>query len=206
MGNYYEGELSFVLRKDLPKNLLKLLNELENKPRTEIIVPEEYKKVPLFNTKDWFYNRYSFNCFYDKYSFNKDLESFTNFNIAGYLLEITICTTEYDNLGEKLYDFFKDYLDTDLSPIYIGRIDDEDCYYSRTFLRSGYDFSCIKESEYKIRLYNDIGGLKEEQRFVEEIYKYNNEKIKEEHICFMSSMKYKKIYEKDLVCAFRREF
>ena len=79
MGNYYEGELSFVLRKDLPKNLLKLLNELENKPRTEIIVPEEYKSVPLFNTKDWFYNRYSFNCFYDKY-----LESFSNFNIAGY--------------------------------------------------------------------------------------------------------------------------
>lgn len=197
MGNYYEGELSFVLRKDLPKNLLKLLNELENKPRTEIIVPEEYKKVPLFNTKDWFYNRYSF---------NKVLESPTNSTIGGYLLEVAICTTEYDNLGEKLYDFFKDYLDTDLSPIYIGRIDDEDCYYSRTFLRSGYDFSCIKESEYKIRLYNDIGGLKEEQRFVEEIYKYNNEKIKEEHICFMSSMKYKKTYEKDLVCTFRREF
>lgn len=197
MGNYYEGELSFVLRKDLPKNLLKLLNELENKPRTEIIVPEEYKKVPLFNTKDWFYNRYSF---------NKVLESPTNSTIGGYLLEVAICTTEYDNLGEKLYDFFKDYLDTDLSPIYIGRIDDEDCYYSRTFLRSGYDFSCIKESEHKIRLYNDIGGLKEEQRFVEETYKYNNEKIKEEHICFMSSMKYKKIYEKDLVCAFRREF
>lgn len=197
MGNYYEGELSFVLRKDLPKNLLKLLNELENKPRTEIIVPEEYKSVPLFNTKDWFYNRYSF---------NKVLEGSTNSTIGGYLLEVAICTTEYDNLGEKLYDFFKDYLDTDLSPIYIGRIDDEDCYYSRTFLRSGYDFSCIKESEYKIRLYNDIGGLKEEQRFVEEIYKYNNEKIKEEHICFMSSMKYKKTYEKDLVCTFRREF
>lgn len=197
MGNYYEGELSFVLRKDLPKNLLKLLNELENKPRTEIIVPEEYKKVPLFNTKDWFYNRYSF---------NKVLESPTNSTIGGYLLEVAICTTEYDNLGEKLYDFFKDYLDTDLSPIYIGRIDDEDCYYSRTFLRSGYDFSCIKESEHKIRLYNDIGGLKEEQRFVEETYKYNNKKIKEEHICFMSFMKYKKIYEKDLVCAFRREF
>lgn len=197
MGNYYEGELSFVLRKDLPKNLLKLLNELENKPRTEIIVPEGYKKVPLFNTKDWFYNRYSF---------NKVVESSTNSTIGGYLLEVAICTTEYDNLGEKLYDFFKDYLDTDLSPIYIGRINDEDCYYSRTFLRSGYDFSCIKESEYKIRLYNDIGGVKEEQRFVEETYKYNNEKIKEEHICFMSSMKYKKTYEKDLVCTFRREF
>ena len=38
------------------------------------------------------------------------------------------------------------------------------------------------------------------------ILKHANEKIKEEHICFMSSMKYKKIYEKDLVCAFRREF
>jgi len=197
MGNYYEGELSFVLRKDLPKNLLKLLNELENKPRTEIIVPEEYKKVPLFNTKDWFYNRYSF---------NKVVESSTNSTIGGYLLEVAICTTEYDNLGEKLYDFFKDYLDTDLSPIYIGRINDEDCYYSRTFLRSGYDFSCIKESEYKIRLYNDIGGVKEKQRFVEEIYKYNNEKVKEEHICFMTSIKYKKIYEKDLVCAFRNTY
>lgn len=197
MGNYYEGELSFVLRKDLPKNLLKLLNELENKPRTEIIVPEEYKSVPLFNTKDWFYNRYSF---------NKVVESSTNSTIGGYLLEVAICTTEYDNLGEKLYDFFKDYLDTDLSPIYIGRINDEDCYYSRTFLRSGYDFSCIKESEYKIRLYNDIGGVKEKQRFVEEIYKYNNEKVKEEHICFMTSIKYKKIYEKDLVCAFRNTY
>lgn len=124
MGNYYEGNMRFILKKDLPEDLLYELKILSSGKEC----PIEYFKV-LKNTKWIKHERY------DYPGYNLYLED------DYYVFDIHFCMKgyrydEYD-LGQDIYEFLKQYIDETYYDMSdggcIGRIYDEDDTYDKTF-------------------------------------------------------------------------
>lgn len=123
MGNYYEGNMTFVLKKDLPEDLLHELETLSGAKYSR----ENFKV--LENTKWIKHEQYD----YPIYDLYVEKEYYV-FDICFCMKKY--CYDEYD-LGQDIYDFLKQYIDEseyDMSDGgYIGRIHDEDDTYDKSF-------------------------------------------------------------------------
>lgn len=124
MGNYYEGRMTFNLKKDLPKELLYELKILSSGSEHST----EYFKV-LKDTKWLRHERYDYP------------EYILYIEDRCYVFDIKFCMKGYRyegyNLGEDIYEFLKQYIDKSMYDMsgggYIGRIQDEDETYDKTF-------------------------------------------------------------------------
>ncbi len=126
MGNYYEGQLIFKLKENIPKDLLHDLIKL-----SEGCDKDDLKSL---NNKHW-YNHEKFD--YPSYIFSK--EEWNNHRY--YLFIVNLCMKGYmshnDDLGLNIYNSLIEYIDKsqyDMSDGgYIGKVCDEDGTYTKCF-------------------------------------------------------------------------
>ena len=161
MGNYYEGTMIFILRNDIPMDIVNDLYMLNTCSKFD----EDCKKDDFIALKDtmWFkhqrfhYPNYYFHQVQDKCNKKKYILHIT-FEMKGYVID-------GNDLGQDIYDTLKPYIDesayADISNGgYIGRIYDEDDTYDKTF----YADEDILKQEIKRRKYlcnQDCGDYKE---------------------------------------------
>lgn len=121
MGNYYEGNIRFILKKDLPEFIIDALLFIQDK---DFKMPKKYSGIDIFNEE----NRNKVNIGFSAIIDNIDNTMF-------------IDKDNYNNIGDKWYAFFKNYIDISLSEEYfklkgdnlLGRIYDEDCTYDKGY-------------------------------------------------------------------------
>lgn len=121
MGNYHKGNIRFILRKDLPEFIIDALLFIQDK---DFKMPKKYSGIDIFNEE----NRNKVNIGFSAIIDNIDNTMF-------------IDKDNYNNIGDKWYDFFKNYIDISLSEEYftlkgdnlLDRIYDEDCTYDKSY-------------------------------------------------------------------------
>lgn len=151
MGNYFEGDLFIVLKKDIPDELKDALIQLSNWNSKEI--PTKYEKEPCFQHERWDNPVFSFGYFVGpdehgyylqvdyldyqnsekededlKKEFDKMLEHF-----CGYYVKINFCMKGYQHLGELYVDWLRPYMNQSVEFNYLGEIEDEDSTYHKKF-------------------------------------------------------------------------
>lgn len=160
MGNYYEGEMVFILRHDTPTEIIDDLKTLA----THRMLCHDYNEdafVILKKTK-WFKHK---RFYYPNYYFKTYSRMHGN---TGYIFKAVFCMKEYmidrDDLGQDIYDTLKPYIDTTAYDTSngenLGRIYDEDGTYDKTF----YADEDIFKQEVERRKYicsQECGGYKE---------------------------------------------
>lgn len=123
MGNYYEGHLTFYLKKDIPEELVYDLYELS---KSEI---RKENLSFLKNTKWIQHERFD----YPNYNFHKD--------DLCYMFEIKFCMKGYlingNDLGKSIFEVLKPYIDIKFYNMpeggCVGHIKDEDDTYDKYF-------------------------------------------------------------------------
>lgn len=138
MGNYYEGKLTFILKKDTKKEIL---NDLESLMKTESITSDyenydisgfsdKLKKTDFFKHERWSWPRYELSkiyynpegfTLYDKYVFTDyyesedDLDFIEGLEICNYRFSVNFCMKMYRynrmDLGKIICNFLKPYID-----------------------------------------------------------------------------------------------
>lgn len=133
MGNYYEGEMVFILRHDTPTEILDDLRILaEHRMLFNDYSEDAFRILP--KTKWFKHERF----YYPNYYFQTYSRMHGN---TGYIFKAVFCMKGYiidrDDLGQDIYDTLKPYIDTTAYNISngenLGRIYDEDDTYNRTF-------------------------------------------------------------------------
>lgn len=160
MGNYYEGKMIFILRNDIPMDIVNDLYILNTCSKFD----ENCKKDDSVALKDtrWFKHER----FHDPdYYFHQVRDASDKRN---YILHITFemkgCVIDGDDLGQDIYNVLKPYIDETAYDMsnggYIGRIHDEDDTYDKMF----YVNEDILKQEMEKRKYlcnQHCGGYKE---------------------------------------------
>lgn len=156
MGNYYEGELIFGLKRELPDNLLHDLlfigsdqNHGEN--IQSLLLYENLKSSKWMNHERAMYPSYNL-----------------EFNEGIWCLGINFCMKGYryqgDDLGQDIYDFLHPYIDQTAYDMtnggYIGKIEDEDGTYRKEFYVDYDQFNAlVKSRQYLCKgCYKGIAG------------------------------------------------
>ena len=149
MGNYYEGNIRFILKKDLPEFIIDALLFIQDK---DFKMPKKYSGIDIFNAENRNKVNIDFSAiiddmdntlFIDKDNYKYITNTYEN-QIIGYDLFVSIILKgkdNYNNIGDKWYDFFKNYIDISLSEEYfklkgdnlLGRVYDEDCTYDKCY-------------------------------------------------------------------------
>lgn len=149
MGNYYKGNIRFILRKDLPEFIMDALLFIQDK---DFKIPKKYSGIDIFNEENRNKVNIDFSAiidnidntmFIDKDNYKYIINTYKN-QIIGYELFVSIVLNgkdNYNNIGDKWYDFFKNYINIPLSEEYftlkgdnlLGRIYDEDCTYDKSY-------------------------------------------------------------------------
>lgn len=120
MGNYYEGIISFRLKKDTPRNIVDMLNFLDanlvvgcDRPTFEAVINE-------FNINHEGAEKY---------------DTFPNVNKCGDYVRLSICTKHFKtNSILWMIDMCRPYMVNDgPEDNYLGNISDEDGYYDKSF-------------------------------------------------------------------------
>lgn len=153
MGNYFEGNLFIVLKKDIPKELKDALIQLSN--CNEKTIPTQYAKEPCFQHERWNYPSFSFgylakadetdivkyidieyeeyhSCENDDFELKKEYDKILE-KFCAYYVEIRFCMKGYQKLGELYVDWLRPYMDLNKDFNYLGEIEDEDSTYHKKF-------------------------------------------------------------------------
>lgn len=151
MGNYYEGNIRFILRKDLPEFIMDALLFIQDK---DFKMPKKYSGIDIFNEENRNKVNIDFSAiidnidntmFIDKDNYKYIINTYKN-QIVGYELFVSVILNgknNYNDLIDKWYSFFKDYIDISLSKecftvkndnILLGEVHDEDGTYDRYYL------------------------------------------------------------------------
>ena len=178
MGNYYEGRLTFYLKKDIPEELVYDLYELSK---------DEIKKENLSflkNTKWIQHERFSYPHYYFESAVSDE-------GIKCWNLEIDFCMKGYQlgfDLGSSIYDVLKPYIEERLYDMSyggsIGHIEDEDDTYDKIF----YIDEELLEKEMERRSYicnKDCWYFRDKRlcdryKWCERVYKLGRESVYEE--------------------------
>lgn len=131
MENYYEGTLTFILRNDIPVEIINDLYKLSHcSDQCEDYVKEDFEI--LQNTKWFKHKRFNYPQYqFTQYDFDnhRRYELFIQFYMKGYI-------DDNDDLGQDIYDALKSYIDEsgyDIVNGYIGEVYDEDDTYNKAF-------------------------------------------------------------------------
>lgn len=133
MGNYYEGEMVFILRHDTPTEIIDDLRTLAKYRRQCSAYNEDtfgiLQKTKWFKHERFYYPNY----YFETYSCMHGSTGYVFkvvFYIEGYVIE-------RDDLGKDIYNTLKPYIDEPAYDIYncqyLGKVHDEDGTYNKTF-------------------------------------------------------------------------
>ena len=147
MGNYYEGEMVFILRHDTPTEIIDDLRTLAK----HRMLCNDYSEdaFGILQKTKWFkHERF----YYPNYYFKTYSRMHGN---TGYIFKAVFCMKGYiidrDDLGQDIYDTLKPYIDTTAYDTSngenLGRIYDEDGTYDKIF----YADEDIRKQEMKRR-------------------------------------------------------
>ncbi len=146
VGNYYEGNLAFGLKKDIPEDLLHDLSLLTKNCSEEDfwdkLLCKEFKESKWANHYRLLYAAY----YLDFYKSPTD-------NYTGWCFSINFCMKGYrydgDDLGQDIYNFLHPYIDQAAYDMtnggYIGKVKDEDGTYRKEFYVDYDQFNKIVE-------------------------------------------------------------